>query len=62
MIKDKLQENTYIANLKKKEELTEEEKNKPLEKIKKHVYYFLAEAKHEPLKLEEENTGLVETK
>lgn len=62
VIKDKLQENTYIANLKKKEELTEEEKNKPLEKIKKHVYYFLAEAKHEPLKLEEENTGLVETK
>lgn len=62
VIKDKLQENTYIANAKKKEELTEEELKKPLEKVKKHVHYFLAEGKHEPLRLEEENTGLIEAK
>ncbi len=62
VIKDKLQENTYIANAKKKEELTEEELKKPLEKIKKHVYYFLAESEYQPLKLEENNTGLLEAK
>ncbi len=62
VIKDKLQENTYIAKAKHPEELSEEEKNKPLQKIQKHVYYFLAEGKHEPLKLEEGSTGLVEAK
>ena len=62
VIKDKLKENTYIANAKKPEELGEEEKNKPLQKVQKHVSYFLAEAKHEPLKLEEGSTGLVEAK
>lgn len=62
VIKDKLQENTYIANAKKQEELTEDDKSKAPEKIKKHVHYFLAEGKHEPLRLEEENTGLVEAK
>jgi ADP-ribose pyrophosphatase YjhB (NUDIX family) len=62
VIKDKLQENTYIANAKKKEDLTEEEKLQPAEKVKKHVTYFLAEAKHEPLHLEKENSGLLEAK
>jgi len=62
VIKDKLQENTYIANAKNKEELNEGKEMLPSEKIKKHVHYFLAEGKHEPLKLEEENTGLVEAK
>lgn len=62
VIKDKLEENTYIANAKKSEELTEEEKQKPLEKVKKHVHYFLVEGPHEPLKLEEGNTGLTEAK
>lgn len=62
VIKDKIKENSYIANLKNKEELTEEDKSKALEKVKKHVSYFLAESKHEPLKLQEDNTGLVEAK
>lgn len=62
VVKDKLQENTYIANAKKKEDLTEDDLKKPLEKIKKHVSYFLAESKYEPLKLEENNTGLIEAK
>lgn len=62
VIKDKLKENTYIANSSPKlEEENSEIKSKP-EKIKKHVSYFLGEAKHEPLVLEKENTGLVEAK
>lgn len=60
VIKDKLKENTYIANAKNKEEI--EEDDKKIEKVKKRVHYFLAEGKYEPLKLEEENTGLVEAK
>ncbi|MFO0743730.1 MAG: transcription antitermination factor NusB [Candidatus Paceibacterota bacterium] len=62
VIKDKLSENTYIANAKKPEEISEEEKNQAPEKVKKHVSYFLAEASHEPLVLEKENTGLTEAK
>ncbi|MEI6352392.1 MAG: transcription antitermination factor NusB [Candidatus Nomurabacteria bacterium] len=56
VIKDKLSENTYVANASAN---PNEEKK---EKVKKHVYYFLAEAKHEPLVLEKENTGLTEAK
>lgn len=62
VIKDKLQENTYVANAKNKDELAKEGQMLPSEKVKKHVHYFLAEGKHEPLKLEEENTGLTEAK
>ena len=62
VIKDKLSENTYIANAKKPEDISEEEKNQAPEKVKKHVSYFLAEASHEPLVLEKENTGLTEAK
>lgn len=62
-IKDKLKENTYIANkLKEGEELLEENQNKKPEKIKKSVTYFLAEGDHEPLHIEEGNTGLTEVK
>ena len=60
VIKDKLQENTYIANAKKEDDSGNEVKTG--EKIKKHVHYFLGEASHEPLRLEEDNTGLVEAK
>ncbi len=66
VIKDKLNENTYIANLLDKKA---DDKNSDLiktkktnEKIKKHVYYFLAEGDYQPLKIEEENTGLTEAK
>lgn len=62
VIKDKLKANTYVANLKNKEDLSEEEKKDAPEKVKKEVHYFLAEGKYEPLKLEEENTGLTEAK
>ena len=59
-IKDKLKENTYIANSIPK---TDNENVKvKSEKVKKHVSYFLSEAKHEPLILEKENTGLLEAK
>ncbi|MEN9338668.1 MAG: hypothetical protein RI945_393 [Candidatus Parcubacteria bacterium] len=61
VIKDKLKENTYVANLNPKVEEENIPKDK-IEKIKKHVFYFLAEAKHEPLSLEKENTGLLEAK
>ncbi|MBP9766031.1 MAG: transcription antitermination factor NusB [Candidatus Pacebacteria bacterium] len=60
VIKDKLKENTYIANSSPK---TDNENVKvKSEKVKKHVSYFLSEAKHEPLILEKENTGLLEAK
>jgi ADP-ribose pyrophosphatase YjhB (NUDIX family) len=62
VIKDKLKENTYIANSTPKVEGVTEEANVKPEKVQKHVYYFLAETKHEPLVLEKENTGLVEAK
>jgi N utilization substance protein B len=58
VIKDKLSENTYVANA---AVAMEGEENKK-EKIKKHVSYFLAESSHEPLVLEKENTGLTEAK
>ena len=58
VIKDKLSENTYVANAAVSAD-TEENKK---EKIKKHVSYFLAESSHEPLVLEKENTGLTEAK
>lgn len=68
VIKDKLEENTYIANLKydDEEEIVDEGQvevikiKKPKEKIKKRVVYFLAESKYLPLKLEKDNTGLIE--
>lgn len=62
VIKDKLKENTYVANSAPKVEGVEGEANVKPEKVQKHVYYFLAEAKHQPLILEKENTGLVEAK
>ncbi len=62
VIKDKLKENTYIANSAPKVEGQDAEANVKPEKVQKHVYYFLAETKHEPLILEKENTGLVEAK
>ncbi|MDQ1281844.1 MAG: Nudix hydrolase protein [Patescibacteria group bacterium] len=62
VIKDKLKENTYIANSAPKVEGVAGEANVKPEKVQKHVYYFLAETKHEPLTLEKENTGLVEAK
>ena len=62
VIKDKLKENTYIANSAPKVEGEVPEVNVKSEKVQKHVYYFLAETKHEPLTLEKENTGLVEAK
>lgn len=62
VIKDKLKENTYIANSTPKVEGINPEENVKSEKVQKHVYYFLAETKHEPLTLEKENTGLVEAK
>lgn len=62
VIKDKLKENTYIANSAPKVEGQDAEMNIKPEKVQKHVYYFLAETKHEPLTLEKENTGLVEAK
>lgn len=62
VIKDKLKENTYIANSAPKVEGQDAEANVKPEKVQKHVYYFLAETKHEPLTLEKENTGLVEAK
>ena len=62
VIKDKLKENTYVANSAPKVEGIEGEANVKPEKVQKHVYYFLAETKHEPLTLEKENTGLVEAK
>lgn len=62
VIKDKLKENTYIANSTPKVEGVNPEQNVKSEKVQKHVYYFLAETKHEPLVLEKENTGLVEAK
>ncbi len=60
-IKDKLKENTYIANAKEKD-FTDNSSQEKREKVKKRVHYFLAEGKHEPLKLEEDNTGLVEAR
>lgn len=62
VIKDKLKENTYVANSAPKVEGQDAEANVKPEKVQKHVYYFLAETKHEPLTLEKENTGLVEAK
>lgn len=66
VIKDKLLENTYIANLKAEaldDGLAEKLATyKPKEKIKKHVVYFLAEGEYGPLKLEKDKTGLVEAK
>lgn len=62
VIKDKLKENTYVANSAPKVEGQDAEANVKPEKVQKHVYYFLAETKHEPLVLEKENTGLVEAK
>lgn len=62
VIKDKLKENTYIANSVPKVEGVPAETNVKPEKVQKHVYYFLAETKHEPLTLEKENTGLLEAK
>jgi len=69
VIKDILKENTYIANKSKDniEEENSESKNteevkQKLEKIKKHVSYFLAEGKHEPLSIDKDSTGIVEVK
>ncbi len=62
VIKDKLKENSYLANVKKVEELNIEELSKPKEKLRKNILYFLAEGNYEPLKLEEESTGLLEAK
>lgn len=69
VIKDKLAENTYVANLKYDTEEEIDNKNqelvkirKPKEKIKKQVIYFLAEGVYGPLTLEAENTGLTEAK
>ena len=64
VIKDVLKENTYIGNLVKENQENKEkdpEKNKG-EKVKKHVHYFLAEAKYEPLKMEKDSTGITEVK
>jgi hypothetical protein len=53
VIKDNLKENSYIANT---------EGNIEGNKVRKSVIYFLAEAKHEPLILEKDKTGITEAK